>query len=211
MSSLVHWISWEHVTNVLGVLGFLISSGHVVLSARNQTINPQPPLLAELRRYLDDVYESCRQVCVNLNLDSHMIRTNVRPNIPRRPENGFADAIERMPELGKTITSVGQLQIDLLHRIVETADYHWKTLQSCIDADPINVNALDFAAKLKNNCRIIERFFPEYIDALIEINKKGNLWKRYRYRDHGPFTYKLFRWTPLQRAVSEYERTLMKS
>jgi hypothetical protein len=56
------WLSWTHLINLLGVLGFLISSGHVVLSVRNQTINPQPPLLTELRRYLDDVYQSCRQV-----------------------------------------------------------------------------------------------------------------------------------------------------
>jgi hypothetical protein len=139
-----------------------------------------------------------------------MIHTNVRPNIPRRPENGFADAVERMPELSKTITSVGQLQIDLLHRIVKAADDYWERLQSCIDADPINVNALDFAAKLKRQCRMIESFFPEYIDALIKINKTGRLWKRFRYRDHRPLTYKVFRWAPLDQAVRDFEQSLIK-
>jgi hypothetical protein len=57
---------------------------------------------------------------------------------------------------------------------------------------------------------MIEKFFPDYVDAITSINK-GNLWKRFRYRDHRPFTCKLFRWSPLQRAVSEYERAITES
>jgi hypothetical protein len=74
----------------------------------------------------------------------------------------------------------------------------------------MNLAAMEFAPRLKRQCRIIEEFFPTYVGAVTSINK-GNLWKRFRYRDHRAITYKVFRWTPLQRAVSEYERSLKES
>jgi hypothetical protein len=207
MSSIVHWISWEHITKVLGVLGFILGVVNFFSGLRSRTVNSQPALIAELRGYLDGVYQGCRQIGINLNLDSHAIHTNIRPNLPRRPENGFAEAIEKMPELGKTVTSIGQRQVDLLHQIVRGADDHWTNLEACIDADPINPMALEFAAKLRRQCRIIDKFFPEYIDTLIKIND-GKIWKRFRYHDHRPLTYKIFRWTPLQDAVRDYDADL---
>lgn len=208
MSSLLHWISWQHVLNVVGVLGFVLGVVNYFGGLRSSTINPQPPVIAALRGHLDYVYKSCSQIGINLDLDSHSIHMNRRPNLPARPANGFADAIAEMPELGKTITSVGQKQVDLLHSIVQAADYNWANLESCVASDPINPMALDFAATLKRFCRIIDRFFPRYIDALIEINQTGKLWKRFRYKDHRPLTYKVFRWIPLQQEMSNYEREL---
>ena len=208
MSSLLHWFGWQHVLNVIGVLGFVLGVVNYFGGLRSSTINSQPGLVADLRGHLDYVYESCRQIGINLNLDSHSIHTNVRPNLPARPANGFADAIANMPELGKTVTSVGQKQVDLLRQIVDGADYNWKHLENCIDADPINPMALEFAAKLKRQCQIINRFFPRYIDALVEINKTGKLWKRFRYKDHRPITYRVFRWTPFADEVNQYDRLL---
>lgn len=190
------------------MLGFVLGVVNYFGGLRSSTINSQPGLVADLRGHLDYVYESCRQIGINLNLDSHSIHTNVRPNLPARPANGFADAIANMPELGKTVTSVGQKQVDLLRQIVDGADYNWKHLENCIDADPINPMALEFAAKLKRQCQIINRFFPRYIDALVEINKTGKLWKRFRYKDHRPITYRVFRWTPFADEVNQYDRLL---
>jgi hypothetical protein len=83
-----------------------------------------------------------------------------------------------------------------------------KPARSCLDADPINPHALESAAKLKRQCQFIDKFFPDYIEALIEMNKRGGIWARFRYRDHHPLTYKVFRWTPLKQAVNEYDRAL---
>ncbi|OCB58460.1 hypothetical protein A5722_07225 [Mycobacterium vulneris] len=113
-----------------------------------------------------------------------------------------------MPELGFTITSIGQRQIELLHYLIKDSTYYWDALKTCVDADPVNANALDFAQRLRRLCLMIEKFFPEYVDAITDINK-GNLWKRYKYRDHRPAVYKVFRWTPLNESVSAYERALM--
>lgn len=206
----MQWLSWDHLVKLLGVLGFVIGVCNSVAAVRNRTVNPQPELLAELRNYLDVALRSCQQVRLRLNFDRHQILTvGDRPDIPPRPTE-FDDAIERMPELGSTITSIGQRQIGLLHVLIKGVSENWNNVTTCIDAKPMSVNALDFAQRLRRQCLIVEKFFPDYVDAITSINK-GNLWKRYRYRDHRPIIYKIFRWTPLQQAVSEYERTLTES
>jgi hypothetical protein len=100
-----------------------------------------------------------------------------------RVRSASTNAIERMPELGFTITSVGQRQIELLHVLIRDVSYNWDILKTCIDADPVNTNALEFSEKLRRLSLIVEKFFPVYVDAVKDINK-GNIWKRYKYRDH---------------------------
>jgi hypothetical protein len=202
-------MSLQSVTGVLGVFGFVISVYNLVSAMRSRTVNPQPVLLAELRGYLDVAQHACSQMRLRLNFDRHQIITGPKPEIPPRPSE-FDDAINRMPELGFTITSIGQKQIALLHALIQGANYNWKTVQDCLDAEPMNLNVMDFAQRLKRQCSIIEKFFPTYVDAVTSINK-GNLWKRFKYRDHHPLTYKITKWTPLQQAVSGYERSIMES
>lgn len=197
----------QNVGIVLGVLGFFISVYNLVSAIRHRTVKAQPELLAELRGYLDTALRECRQVKVRLDFDRYQLHTGYKPEIPARPAE-FDNAIGRLPELGFTITSIGQRQIDMFLYLIKDATYFWDVLKTCVDADPVNVNALENAQRLRRLCLMIEKFFPEYVDAITAINK-GDLWKRYKYRDHRSVAYKIFRWTPLRRAVTDYERALM--
>jgi hypothetical protein len=190
----------------VGVLGFCISVWNWLSAIRNRTVNPQPQLLAELRSYLDLTVHECQQVKHRLGFDRHQLYLEQKPEIPPRPQ-GFDQAVERMPELGFTITSVGQKQVEMLLWLIREIRYNWDNVNSCLDSDPMNTNALEFSEKLKRYCLLVEKFFPAYADAVRDINK-GKVWKRFRYRDHGRVVCKVFRWTPLNQAVSEYDRAL---
>ena len=201
----------HHGVAILGVLGFIISVYNFVAAVRNKTVNPQPQLLAELRGYLDTAARECGQVKGRLRFDRYqLMQEGARPNIPVRPPE-FDDAIRRLPELGFTLTSVGQSQIELFRHLIEQTAYFWDNLRICLESnDPANFGALEPAQRLRRLCLIIEKFVPEYVDAVTDINK-GNLWKRYKYRDHRELTYKVFRWTPLSRAVNDYETELVEA
>ncbi|MCA2254812.1 hypothetical protein JF710_16655 [Mycobacterium intracellulare] len=197
----------HHGTAILGVLGFVISVYNLVSAIRNRTVNPQPQLLAELRGYLDFTLQQCQQVKHRLNFDRYSLHIGQLPDIPTRPIE-LDTAIEKMPELGFTITSVGQRQIELLHMLIRDVAYNWDTVKSCLGTDnPANTSVLEFSEKLRRRCLIVEKFFPVYVETVTAINK-GNIWKRYKYRDHRSFTYKVFRWTPLSHAVNDYDRAL---
>jgi hypothetical protein len=133
----------QSISGILGVLGFVIGVYNLVSAIRNRTVIPQPPLLAELRNYLDVAHRACSQLRLRLNFDRYSLHTGHKPNIPPRPGE-FEDAIKRMPELGFTITSIGRQQIALLHVLIRNTNENWEILQSCLDADPVNVNALEF-------------------------------------------------------------------
>lgn len=193
----------EQIGIILGVLGFFISVYNLVSAIRHRTVKAQPELLAELRGYLDTAVRECRQVKVQLDFDRYLLHTGHRPEIRPRPAE-FDKAIDRMPELGFTVTSIGQRQIEVLLSLIRDVTYNWDLVKSCMDADPVNMNGLDFAKVLRRRCVLVERFFPDYVNAITRINK-GNLWKRYRYRDHREFVYKLFRWKPLNQAVWAYD------
>jgi hypothetical protein len=188
---------------ILGVLGFVISVYNLVSAIRSRTVNPQPPLVTELRGYIETAAKSCQQLRPQLNFDRHLLHTGHRPQINSGPAE-FETAIKRMPELGRTVTSVGQRQIELLNMLITNVTYSWDALNNCVISDPVSLNALEFSQKLKKQTRMVERFFPTYVDALTAINK-GSIWKRFKYRDHRDFTYKVFRWTPLDRAIREFE------
>ncbi|MDX1881709.1 hypothetical protein SBE55_28390 [Mycolicibacterium sp. 141076] len=197
---------YDHGAGILGVLGFLLSLYNWWSAIRNKTVNPQPQLLAELRGYLDTAVKECQQVKGQLTFDRYLIHTGFRPEIRPRPAE-FDTAINRLPELGFTITSVGQRQIDMFHYLIRDATYFWDNLRVSVQADPVNQSALEQAQRLRRLCLMIEKFLPEYVDAIRDINK-AHVWKRFKYRDHHAFTYKLFRWTPLNTAINEYERVL---
>lgn len=193
---------------ILGVLGFLISVYNFFSAIRRSTVIPQPELLAELRGYLDLTFRECRAVKPRLDFDRYQLDKGQRPSIPPRPR-AFDTALERLPELGRTVSSVGQDQMEIFQYLIRDTADHWDRLKECIDTDPVNLNAMESAKRLRRLCYMVEKFLPEYIDGITAINKKGGLWKRFKYRDHRPFVYKLFRWTPLRRAVTEYERALI--
>jgi hypothetical protein len=201
------WLSWDYFVKLLGVLGFVISVWTAVGAIRNRTVFPQPQLLAELRGYLDVAHRTCSHLGVQLNFDKSLLESGHKPNVLPRPAE-FDEAIKRMPELGFTITSIGQRQIVLLHMLITSVNGDWIALESCLNSDPVSMTALECARRLRRQCLIIGKFFPNYVDAITRINK-GKLWNRFKYRDHSSITYKLFRWTPLQPAVIEYERTLV--
>jgi hypothetical protein len=133
---------------ILGVLGFVISVYNLVSAIRNRTVNPQPPLLAELRGHIDTAANSCQQLRPRLDFDRFLLHSGHKPEIPPRPAE-FDTAIQRMPELSRTVTSVGQRQIEILHMVIQNVSYNWHTLNSCVASDPVNVNALEFSQKLK--------------------------------------------------------------
>lgn len=192
---------------ILGVLGFFISIYNLFAAIRRSTVIPQAELLAELRRYLDLTVRECQTVKPRLSFDRYGLETGQRPQIPQRPAE-FDKALERLPELGGTISSIGQDQIEIFHYLLRDITYFWDLLKQCVDSDPVNVNALENARRLKRLCFMVDNFLPEYVGAVTSINK-GNIWKRFKYRDHRPVIYKTFRWTPLRAAVSDYERILM--
>jgi hypothetical protein len=188
---------------ILGVLGFFISVYNWISAIRHRTVNPQPELLAELRGYIETAANSCQQLRPQLNFDRHLLDTGHRPQINSRPTE-FDTANKRMPELARTVTSVSQSQIELLQRLIQDLTYNWDVLIQCVISDPINVNALEFSGMLKKHTLMVKRIFPTYVDDLTAINK-GNIWKRFKYRDHRDFTYKVFRWKPLNVAIREFE------
>lgn len=200
------WLSWDHFLKLLGVLGFVISVTTLWSTTRNRTVKPQPELLSELRNYLDFALMACSNVRLRLNFDRYQLEHSPKPDIGTKPRE-LDEAVARMPELGFTITSIGQQQINLLKVLIQGASENWKSVEACLDAKPLSYNALEFSRNLKRQCRIIEKFFPEYVDAVTAINK-GNMWKRFKYRDHRAATYKIFRWKPLHQRVNEYERFL---
>lgn len=202
------WLSWDHAVKLLGVLGFVISVTTLVSTTRNRTVKPQAELLSELRDYLDVAHKACSNVRLRLNFDRYQLEHSSKPDIGKRPAE-LDQAVARMPELGFTITSIGQLQINLLKALIHGASGNWESVQNCLDAKPLSYNALEFSRNLQRQCRIIEKFFPEYINAVTAINK-GNLWKRFKYRDHGALTNKIFRWKPLNKRVHEYEKFLLE-
>jgi hypothetical protein len=192
---------------ILGVLGFFISIYNLFSAIRRSTVVPQAELLAELRGYLDLTVRQCQTVRPRLDFDRYLLHTGHRPEIPGRPGE-FDTALRRLPELGGTLSSIGQDQIEIFQYLIRDITYFWDILKQCTDSDPVNVNALENARRLKRLCFMVDQFLPEYVSAITSINK-GNLWKRFRYRDHRPIVYKLFRWTPLRQAVNDYERILM--
>lgn len=194
---------------VLGVLGFALSVYNWLDALRSRTVKAQAELLAELRGHLAFALYECQTVRHQLTFDQHMLHTGYRPEIRRRPKE-FDEAIARLPELSFTINSIGQRQIEMLHYLIKDSASYWDLLKSCTDSDPVNFNALDNANRLRRLCKMIEKFFPEYIDAVIDKGTVGSLWKRYKYRDHRPVVYRVFRWTPLQQAVNDYEKVLME-
>lgn len=200
------WLSLDHFLKLLGVLGFVISVTNLWSTSRHRTVKSQPELLSELRSYLDVAFHACSNVRLRLNFDRYQLENSPKPDIGTRPPE-LDQAVARMPELGFTITSVGQQQINLLKALIQGASENWKRVEDCLNAKPLNPNALEFSGHLKRQCRIIEKFFPEYVDAVTAINK-GNMWKRFKYRDHRALTYKFFRWKALQTRVTEYERFL---
>lgn len=199
-------MSVQSIGTILGVLGFFISVYNFVSTIRHRTVNDQPQLVAELRGYIETAHNASQQLRPTLNFDRYAIHTGQRPHIPAPPPT-YGEAIARMPELGATVTAISQRDVVLMHGLIKTSYDDWITLNNCLISDPINENALEFSGKLNRKCLIIEKFFPDYVTALTAINK-GNIWKRYRYRDHAQFTYRLFGWKPLARAVSEYEQSL---
>lgn len=193
---------------ILGVLGFVISVYNLFSAIRRSTVIPQAELLAELRGYLALTVRECQSVRPRLSFDRHLLHTGHRPDIPARPA-GFDKAVERLPELGGTISSIGQRQIEMFEYLIRDTAYFWDILKQCTSSDPVNLNALENARRLKRLCLMVEKFLPQYVDAITSINK-GNLWMRFKYRDHRPIVYKVFRWTPLTADINEYERVLME-
>lgn len=149
----------ESYGTILGVLGFAISVYNLFSAIRSRTVNPQPPLLAELGGYLELTAKACQQLRPQLNFDRHLLHTGHRPQINPRPAE-FDTAISRMPELGRTVTSIGQHQIALLTVLINNVSHNWDVLNSCVISDPVNVSALEFSQKLKRQTRMVERFFP---------------------------------------------------
>ena len=187
---------------ILGVLGFGISVWNWSSAIRNRTVNAQPQLLAELRKHLDTALRECQNVRVQVTFDRYMISQGHRPTVNPRPDE-FDTVLARLPELAFTITSIGQNQIETMKAMIEMVDYNWKVLQGCLEADEIPDTVLEFSRAVRLNASLVVKFLPEYVTAVRDINK-GNLWKRFKYRDHSRIVRKLFRWPELGRSVSEY-------